>query len=262
MSKAEEINKIHFARNAYFFKNKDSFMASNSQDMEDLRKQLVALSLLTSMTSGGIISDYDIPKDPAQRAEDILSTINIIVHRYPFPKAVDGNSGSFSQFRPEPIIFTDFDYLEQWVEDIGTVITILKPVTAIAPLFYPEYLNSYLNALTNSENEKKAKGILPEKILGESNPYVIFNDFINGMAQVKEVYYSNLFELNRAKQLQSTLLSKTYLSIVLLGGFVIFIIGVFLPLSAIQLNPFYYLYFPLVYYTFIFLMIIIKIACY
>jgi len=52
-----------------------------------------------------------IPMDPAERAERIVGTINIIVHRYPFPKAIDGIPENFSKFRPEPIVFTDFEYL-------------------------------------------------------------------------------------------------------------------------------------------------------
>jgi hypothetical protein len=265
MSEAEEINKIHFKRYFYFLKNKDTFMASGQEDMEEIKNLLIELALLTSMQPGGTNAGrVNIPKDPAERAERIVGIINIIVHRYPFPKAIDGNSGSFSQFRPNPIVFTDFEYLGQWLKVLDTVINILKPVTILMPLFYPKHIDSYLHALADREKEniEKAKDNLIEQIRGERNPYNIFNDFINGMSRVEEVYHSTLNALNRANELQSNLVPKPFILIILFSGFIIFIIGVVLPLSSISLNPVLYIHLPLAYYTFIFIMIIVKFASY
>ena len=116
MSKAEEINKINFKRYAYFPKSKNIFLTSGPKDIEKIKNLLIELALLTSIqTSGTDIVGFNIPKDSAERAERIVGIINIIVHRYPFPKAIDGNSGCYPQFHSNPIIFIDYKFLCQWV---------------------------------------------------------------------------------------------------------------------------------------------------
>ena len=263
MSVAEDINNIQFNRYFYYPKNDDIFMASGPTDMDRLTKLMVTLSILTTNETGGTkIEGINIPIDPAERAEKILEIINIISHRYPFPKAIDGISGGFSQFRPEPIVFTDFEYLNQWLKDLDKVIKSLKTATTFMPLYFPEHLDSYFRALAvrEKDNITKAKENLPEQIRGERNPYNIFNEFVKNMYDVENIYYSTLVEINRTNDLQNSLASKPFLLIVIFSGFIIFIIGVVLPLSSISLNPLLYIHLPLFFYTVVYISIITKIA--
>lgn len=265
MSKAEEINNIQFNRYAYFPRGKDIVMASGPTDMEELGNLIIELNILTSMQTGGTnAGKVNIPNDLAERAERIVGIINIIVHRYPFPKAIDGNSGGFSQFRPEPIIFTDFENLGQWLKDLEKVINFLKPVSTFMPLFYSKHVDSYLRALAvrEKDNIAKSKDNLSEQIMGERNPYNIVNEFINSMSIVQNVFNTTRVELNRANELQTNLASKPFLFVILFSGFIIFIIGVVLPLSSFSLNPILYIHLPLVYYTIIYIMIIVKFTIY
>ena len=52
MSKAEEINKIHFISNLYFYNDKDTLLASGPKDMEKVKNLLWELILLSSMPLG------------------------------------------------------------------------------------------------------------------------------------------------------------------------------------------------------------------
>jgi hypothetical protein len=265
MSKAEEINNIQFNRCAYFPKGKDIVMASGPTDMEEVGDLIIELTILSSMQKGGTsVGKVNIPNDIAERAERIVGIINIIVHRYPFPKAIHGNSGGFSQLRSEPIIFTDFENLGQWLKDLDKVIKFSKSVSTIMPLFYSEHVDSYLHALAVREKDKiaKSKDNLSEQIMGERNPYIIFNEFINSMHSVENVYNATRVELNRANELQTNLASKPFLFVILFSGFIIFIIGVAFPLSSVLINPFLYIHVPLLYYTIIYIMIIVKVVIY
>lgn len=261
LSKAEEINKVNFKRYAYYLKNEEAFMASGPNDMEGVKSLLIELISLASMIQGGVnVGNMEIPKDPAIRGERIVGLINIIVHRYPFPKAIDVPSpGSFSQFRSKPILFTDFEQLTQWLKDLDTVITILKPTTYIMPLSYPADTESYLRALYVREKEHiDSDDKFSKAVRGEQNPINIFNDFINGMPHVEEIYHSTLSASNRANELQSNLVSKPYILIVLFSGLIIFIVGVALPLLSVPVNPLFYIHLPLVYYASFFVIIIFK----
>lgn len=264
-SKADEINRVNFKRYAYYLKNEKVFMASGPNDMEGVKKLLVELTVMASMSDGGVNKGkVDIPKDPAVRGERIVGLINIIVHRYPFPEAIDNpSSGSFSLFSPEPIIFTDFEQLAQWLKDLDTVITILKPTTVIAPLSYPEVTESYLRALylREKKNIDSADKLL-RAAMGEQNPFNIFKDFINGLFRAEKIYHSTLKAFNRSKELKSDLVSKPYILILLISGLIIFIVGVALPLLSITTSPIFYIHLPLVYYASFFVIIIFKFWIY
>ena len=211
MSMAENINKIQFDRWFYFPDDENIILASGPSDMEKLIHQIVELTLLSSNTPGGMnLGDYKIPKDPAERAERILEIMNVIAHRYPFPKSIDINSGGHSQFRAEPIIFTSFEQLCQWSDDLEKIINSLKSVTSHLPIFFPEQLDSYLRALSvrEKDNIENAKDNLVEKIRGERNPYTIVNAFIRKMNEVENIYYTTSVEINRVKELQKRFGSK------------------------------------------------------
>lgn len=269
MSKAEEINNVQFNRYDYMPDSKDMVMASGPKDMEALGNLILELVILTSSEKGGtnvgtFVGKVNIPNDPAERAERIVGIINIIVHRYPFPKAIDRRSGGVSTFRPEPIIFTDFENLGQWLKDLEKVINFLKPVTTFMPLFYSKHVDSYLRALAVREKDNIAKSQenLSKQIMGERNPYKIVNEFINSMSIVENVLNTTRTELNRANELQTNLASKPFLFVVLVSGFIIFVIGVVLPLSSFSLSPILYIHLPLVYYIVIYIMIILKVTIY
>jgi hypothetical protein len=259
MNKAEQINKIQFVRSAYLPRGREIFMAEGSKDIEGVRKNLIELALLTSIQPGGTpIGDghLKIPEDPAVRAERMLQIMNVVSHRYPFPKAVEGSS----QFRPEPVQFTDILVLRQWINDLRDVLTVLKPVTHFLPLLYPGQVSPYLEALSvmEKENIEKSKTDPVYKIMGEVNPYIAFNNFINGMLQADEIYFSTLNALIRADNIQKNSISKPLFLVVLCGGLIVFIFGVILPLVSSRVNAFLYIYLPLTYYTFIYCAIIVK----
>lgn len=260
MNKAEEINKIPFVRSAYLPHNKDIFMADGAGDVERLKEDLMELSQLTFRPGGATIINKKhtiIPEDPAERAERILQIMNVVSHRYPFPKAI----AESSQFRPEPILFTDITKLRQWLRDLGEVLRFLIPVTHHIPIMSPGQINPYLDSLAIREkeyiNELKTDPFL--QIAGEKAPYFLVNNFINGMYQADDIYHSTTNALNKADNLQANSISKPIFLIVLFSGFGVFLIAVILPLTLPSLNAFFYIYLPLVYYASMFCMIVAKV---
>lgn len=270
ISKAEEINRIQFIRSEYTPEGNDVVMAAGPKDIERLKANLRELIMLTSQERGGLkIGEVTIPEDPAERAERILGIMNVVSHRYPFPKDIEGSyqpSGklsliSHSFFGPEPIVFTDIETLRQWLKDLGEVVRNLTLMTHAMPLFFPRMMNPYLEALTQREKEniEKAKEDPRLRGMGERDPFLIVKDFITGMSRVTEIYHSTLTALNRADKWQAGLISKPASLIILLSGLTIFMIGVVFPLVSIRLNAFFYIHLPLLYYTVVYIMIVIKI---
>jgi hypothetical protein len=260
MNKAEEVNKIEFVRSAYMPRGKDMFMAEGSGDITRVKQDLVELALLMSMRPGGTSikeGQSKIPENPAERAERILQIMNVVSHRYPFPKALADSS----QFRPEPILFTDIGMLREWLRDLREVLTPLRLVTDMPPLLNPSQIDPYLDslALREKENIKKSRTDPFLQITGERNPYILINNFINGMHQADEIYYSTNNALTIADNLQANSISKLLSLVMLFGGFAVFVSSVILPLVSRRLNAFWYIHLPLLYYASICFMIVIKV---
>jgi hypothetical protein len=258
-TQAETINTVNFARSPYFPRNENYFAASGPDDISSLQQTVMRLVLLTADQPGGLrIGQLVIPEDSAERAKQILGIMNIISHRYPFPKAIEGSSS----FRPEPIQFNDVKNLHQWLNDVESIITFLKPITHFLPLMYENHpFKKWLNALALREKDliERAKSDKMLQVAGEPNPFYLVNDFIRGMLQVDGIVYVTRNSLARVDYLQAIRIPKFIAVCILIGGFLVFLFGIFCPLIEIKINPLLYLYLPLGYYAAIFLILAIKI---
>ncbi len=208
----------------------------------------------------------NIPNELSGRAERIIGIINIIVHRYPFPQALYGGDSvhqSWAQ-RPAPIVFTDFEQLGPWLKDLGAVIDGLSFFSTIDQIFFKYNLDPLLSALAFREkkNIETANNNTVIQKNDELDPYIIINEFIKNMANIQNVYNTATIEFNRANDPRTKLISKPFLLVILFSGFIIFIVGIVLPLCSASLNPILYIHLPLAYYAIIYIIIIVKFLIY
>jgi hypothetical protein len=222
-------------------------MASGPQDRNGLRASLHELPILAA-------SAYDtpseggekFPKDPAERAKRFLEKLNILSHRYPFPKAIEASSGIFSSFHPKPIIFTDIETLRQWLNDLK--IFTVEYILHYHVIFNNTVFKTYIDALAIREKESIEKLKNNPFGIGEINPYNIVNDFIKNIDRAGDIYYSTSAALDRADKLKANLVSSNWTATILLIGFAVFITGVCLPFFSSRLHAFFYIHFPLLYF--------------
>jgi hypothetical protein len=233
-------------------------MASGHQDIDQLKKTIIKLVILTSQQPGGIkLGETQIPKDPADRAEKILILMNVISHRYPFPKAIEGTS----KFPQEPIIFKNTDSLREWLNDMDSILSVLKPITLFLPLMPTDHLNSYLNSLLlrEKDNIQRMKDDKIWQVMGERNPFFLVSDFIRGMHQANDIYNSTKKLLKKSDYLKNWIIPKYVAIGIWVGGFLVFIFGVIFPLVSKEVSPIFYILIPVAYYFAVFIMIGIKI---
>lgn len=262
MDKAGEINKVQFLRSAYLPKSKEENLVQGPKDIELVVQLAVALAVMSGENEGAeMVGDIKVPGDPADRAERMLEIMNIISHQYPFPKAIRPSLSGTSQFRPEPIVFTDVATLRQWLADLDRVTSSLRMITTLMPILFPRDTNSYLKSLEQRDKEIIEEAREPRRqIHGERSPYKLANNFLNGMARAEEVMHSVRASLKRADNLEANVMSKPLALTILVAGFFVFLFGVVFPLLSMKVSAVFYIHLPLLCYAILYIVITVKIT--
>jgi len=94
MRGAEEINKIVFRRSSYHPSDEDVYQVTGPEDMDRLKKSLWKLMYLSP--NEVIPPDPEevaaVPEEPSKRAKRFLEILNVVIHQYPFPRAIEVTS--------------------------------------------------------------------------------------------------------------------------------------------------------------------------
>jgi hypothetical protein len=172
---ADQINKIRFLRTMYFPQKEIYSLPEKSTGFRiDL---VLLLSEFPHNSSVKLPSGNDVPKNISDRAELALGLINIIGHSYPFPKGIEIREDGWSSGRVEDIVFKNLSHIREWSRDLKDLNQHLSGIHHMV-LFYSKKVMIYFEALKDKNRIRtEKKEILPELIIGEKDPFIIFKNF-------------------------------------------------------------------------------------
>jgi hypothetical protein len=226
---AEKINQVKFVRT--FYSPTPSEFSKYSDPKTDLTAFVWNLfSLYPDMTHAqNLIPEMEIPTLPADRAAKALKAMNFLVHRYPFPESIGGSSNEVSLFDPKPLAFRDIAEVAKWVEDLAIAVDKIRTM----PVLIEKRINDCLSDLKsrNKEwDEEWEKDHVDRTIMGEIDPYIIYDNYIHNIQNAYEISRSVKFYLNRVEMLGSRFVPKAQIIMVIVFTFLVFFSGVILPL--------------------------------
>ncbi|MBC8179177.1 MAG: hypothetical protein H8E19_17385 [Deltaproteobacteria bacterium] len=267
IDQAEKINLVKFEGSIYFPSNQmeDLNIKENIyQYADEIRDSIGVMppgKPFEINDSGEIFfSSKEISlEEKSQEAKKALALMNIIFHYYPFPisyKKLKDKRGWDVESPTEYIYFQNVGDVKQWLTDIKRVIKAFNWVFTWLP--YAKYNSESLLAL-NEVEKKKMQNIGPLPIdLRRITPSSILKNYVQGYHSVKTVIKDTEYNLKRFNRLKRDFPKCTFL-LSISAIFLTFIIGVMLPMIKPNIDPFFLIWIPILFYIIAFGFIFIKI---
>lgn len=279
---AEQINQIYFARSTYYPKgfdrtdiavenmrsthglNKPQPEAKNSvihevrteEDIKELFRYLYFLvnRLDPDLPGTNIGKVKFIPRDSANRGEEILKVLNVLGHSYLFPEAPSESDLYFKPGMSEKKYFKGMTALRDWLRSINAFVEgskYLRFFLAGNELGFPDDggVSPYLKALKTRDKiliERWDKSPMLRSY-GHREPIYLFNDFLDKARKVEKIADDTQYQINRLDiARESGLLIYALYGVFWVG--LLFLSGVFCPLLWPKTPKVFYIYFPLISY--------------
>ena len=251
---AARINNIPFIRYSYLPPNDFSL----PKDKEERTHIIIhIIKLLSSFPHDGQTS-YEIPEDPADRAEKAMQLMNVIAHRYPFPEGLWKTDGGWNQERPHQIVFGNINDVVSWLIDLNEILRVTTFFRSMPDTFLSRNYLRYFEAL-----EKKKEALIQQArkdpflpFMGTIKPRVIFGNFINGLNKAEIVALETEYKLNKMNKYTETHLSRNKVLFTILTTGIVFFLSVIVPVVFRGANRIFWVYVPSVYYVIIFIYIV------
>ena len=254
LREAEKINQVQFVR-AYYWPNADDFSKYNDPKTNP---GLFLWMLFSDRTQAqNPTPEIEIPKLPADRAEKALQIMNFLVHRYPFPESTSSSSGSVSFFPPKPLLFKDRAAIVKWSEDLERVVGSMSMWPGVLGKSVAEYLQALTSRNKELIEQWKTDHFL--QVQGHIDPYLVYNDYIQNFGRAYEINQSVKFYLNKVDMLESRLVPKKQMLIVIGSTFLAFFCGVVLPLFTGRVRRVFLLWIPCGFYIFAFSFLVYRL---
>lgn len=277
---AEQINKLFFLPTMYSPKKK-IYSLSTKRNIELSNKSLLYCGDLNQIFFfGPHLPNHSLilptgnphPKDPLERAEIAVGLINIIGHSYPFPTTplnMQIRKYGWSERQAEAITFKNLSDVREWLKDLQEINEVLLPTTYMTILYVdPEIIIKVFNPLIEENKEEnkimtEKKQILSRELCGERDPCIILNNFRENLKKSEGIAESVKISLKKFDNFKVNLPPERILTVGFAGIFVIFILGVILPMLRNRVNKFFQIWLPSIFYIiaygYIFYFTIIKI---
>jgi hypothetical protein len=278
--KAQEINGIIFAESLYY-PNEDDYHKYKSNNFKDAIFHYISIEMRTYLfdtNDGGrdsvgqyrIKKSFHVPEDPAERAENALKLLNMVLHSYPFGQSIwygdefneDQLVGSrihhlpinWSETPPKPIIFSNYKDIKIWFSDFKELcdqmhFSIYHLCNNVTPS-----CTRQIDALANSKLEEIQKDNLLFKSMGYSNnpidPKYIFNDFLVKFPKACELANSLKIHIEKIDKYKENKFPQNITIIIfIIIIFVTFCCGAIIPLIFSFNNEFIQVKLPAFIYT-------------
>jgi len=189
-----------------------------------------------------------IPKDKANRGEEILEVINILGHCYLFPEAPFKTDGVFKEGAYEKKHFMNIDDVRSWLEGLNVFVFESKKFL-YKIRFVPE--NVYLKALSERDKKliEKWKKSRHLKSFGNISPKKIFDDFIENVRKVIGIATSTQNQIERSEKRIKSLPQKSHIILIYILIGIVFISSVIAPLLCAKLPSYFYIRIPNLFYV-------------
>jgi hypothetical protein len=265
LGEAERINQVKFVRTFYYPTASEFSKYSEYSKSSDPKTDLIAFVFHLFFSCHSLtyaqnqIPEMDIPTLPADRAKKAIEVMNFLVHRYPFPEAMGVRSNTFSVFDPKPIVFKDIAEVAKWVEDLGIIVDRIRTM----PLGIEWRIPICLSALKSQDkeiDETLKKRHAERTIIGEIDPYIIYNNYMDSIKTAYEISRSVKFYLNRVNMLGSRFVPKAQIIMVIVFTFFVFFSGVILPLLTDRVLRVTLIFIPCFFYIVAFTFLLYRLS--
>jgi hypothetical protein len=279
VSEAEKINTVFFARSCYFPDGLDDFSKmvnkklefdrkrmsiakfeepektsllrpANAKDLEELSRYLDLLhypfgTLNIKEGEYSIGNNKYLPRDAANRGEEILRVLNLMGHCHLFPDPPFETDATFSKSLQKRIYFKNIKDAADWADGAEAFLYAVKKIKFNMTVF--ESSSKLFDALMLRDKKliKQWESSPITKGYGRLDPNYLFADFLANSQKVQSIADDTRFKINRFNKLKERYPSSTEFFILLSALALLLIIGVALPLTWAGTPKWLYLLIPI-----------------
>jgi len=236
-----------------------------AEDIRELGRYLIFLAdpfgaNKTPDNQFSIGNEKYIPRDLANRGEEILRVLNIFTVCYLFPEPPFETPGAFSRELQTRIYFKNIDDVQAWLSDLETFVLTINKFKYIKHLVTE---TKYIDQLRSRDVKliEKWESSRLLRTFGHLDPDRLIEDFFENFDKAQNVAESSRYALNRIEHLNSSLPAKrmfSYIFVVVLP--ILFLLGVFAPLAFPATPNWLYLHIPILSYVCLYLFVILSVA--
>lgn len=189
-----------------------------------------------------------IPRDSANRGEEILRVFNILGHCYLFPEAPFDTDGMYKKGVYNKKYWGNLGELREWLDDLNIFANESKSFLMSIYLF-PEI--EHLRALQVRDQKliERWESHLILKSYGHIKPEKLYNDFVLYIKQVINIANDTQYQINRFDNFKVYYPSKTtsYIFYFLIGF--VFLCSVIAPMIIPKIPKYFYIHIPIIFYV-------------
>lgn len=235
----------------------------NSEDIKELGRYLHFLSDLI-WTIENKNDRYDIgngkfiPRDLANRGEEIMRVLNIFSKSYLFPEPPFETPGAFFDKLPKRVYFKNKSDVKSWLLDLEIFILEIKQYK------YLTYIVPPLEALKQLQERDREliKKWETSKLLitfGHLDPAKIKADFFAQISKIESICESTRHTLNKIENISSTIPSYSSFGYIFVALSILFLCGVYAPLAFPSLPRLIYFHIPMISYIVLCIYVFIRL---
>jgi len=221
----------------------------SKEDIVELYRYLGFLSepLFITGNNYSLGNNKYIPRDLANRGEEIMSVINYLTLCNIFPESAFSSPVNFREGPQKHLYFSSIDEVNLWLAKIETFVFEFKKYK-VSQIVIPE--TKFIDSLKKRDRKLIAewKKSLFRKQTGYIDSDYLLNDFWNKSEKVKSISENTRYAYTRYEFLYKrySLVPLFIISLLLL---IIFIAGVAIPLLKNNVNQYIYVHLPVTVYV-------------
>ena len=189
-----------------------------------------------------------IPKDSANRGEEILRVINLLGHCYLFPEAPFETPAVFKRESYNKKYFVTISEVRNLLTGLNVFVVKSKEFRSYQYLF-PE--NIYLKQLKKRDKKllKVWESSRISRGFGNINPDKLFNDFLFNTNKVEEIANATNYKIMCFDKFSTELPPKLTTVIIYIIIGCVFLSSVIAPLMFQNLPKYFYIHIPIIFYV-------------
>lgn len=254
IEQAERINNIGFYR-YYYLPTSEEVSLSQTPNIEEVKNRVIQMMQLLSNhpADSPALERFNLPSNPADRAEKALQLINIIAHRYPFPNGiVITDSGRImSPASPQPRVFGSIDDVVSWLDDLDEILDPTVFLRVMPDIFLSTEYVKYFEALRDRDKDlllrqKKDRWL---QVMGVMEPEIIFHNFLKGLRTADEIATSTEYLLEKMHRYRQSRVQRISIQWIFGLTACVFIASVIIPMACKRASRIFWIYIPSIYYV-------------
>lgn len=228
---------------------------------ENIRKKVVD-ELMSLIMGTGVIKQMN----DSEKGEQICRHVSAISCFYPFPQIVKLKDGKI--IKPSKPIGNKIDkpgLVEKWIIDVDEIHKIITWLFSVHRSKLNKLIIAYENSEYKKRQESRFKDIPIDDDLNQTYestknwPSRVISEFSVALDKLKSIAEDLEFDLKEYNDTKNTLPNKFWLIFTFAYAFLSFIGSVILPILVPCLNPIFWIYIPISFYIYSWIIILIMV---